>query len=158
MPTGVCVRPPPLPALAVGMVQHDETQLSDVRCVFKTLTQPRNYRRDWGFSPSGSACLVYTSPSQVATPQHLGIGHKKSLVDRITNKPRTTPRHERCQQRARLGISSLACILRELISVSRTLCRFTSPHAVHRFWPIHARTLACSRTAAACWSSCAGET
>lgn len=44
----------------------------------------------------------------------------------------------------------LACIVRELMSVSRTLCRLTSPQAVHRFWPIHARTLACSRTAAAC--------
>jgi len=64
----------------------------------------------------------------------------------------TDPRH------VLISTRSLACILRKLMSMSRVLCLLTSPHAVHRLCPIHALTLACSRTAAACWSSCNMET
>lgn len=46
------------------------------------------------------------------------------------------------------------CIFLELRSMSRIRCRLTSSHAKHRLWAIHARTVACSRTAAAWSSSC----
>lgn len=142
----------PRPALAIDMVQNKVAH-----CRTFTLSVKRVRNRD-NIGGAGGCTTTGLFSSESSRDACLSPG---LFWSRRQSRGRGNPRKHITNaawfESTKRPTNPLACILRELISVSRTLCRLTSPHAVHRLWPIHARTLACRRTAAACRSSCKRE-